>query len=51
MIIEWASMGATITEDLRNLSTVDKLKHAKTESNPKGAGRPLGRKEPPSPEP
>jgi predicted ArsR family transcriptional regulator len=31
---------STITEDLRNLLTVDKLKSAKTASNPKGAGRP-----------
>jgi predicted ArsR family transcriptional regulator len=32
----------TISLDLRNLSTVDKLKPAKTASNPKGAGRPKG---------
>lgn len=31
---------STITEDLRNLSAVDKLKPAKTATNPKGAGRP-----------
>jgi hypothetical protein len=35
---------STITEDLRNLSIVDKLKPAKTASNPKGAGRPKGSK-------
>ena len=33
---------STITEDLRNLSTADKSKHAKTASNPKGSGRPKG---------
>jgi ParB-like chromosome segregation protein Spo0J len=31
---------STITEDLSNLSAVDKLKHTKTATNPKGAGRP-----------
>ncbi len=35
---------ATISGDLRNLSTVDKLKPAKTASNPKGAGRPISRR-------
>jgi predicted ArsR family transcriptional regulator len=35
---------ATISGDLGNLSTVDKLKPAKTASNPKGAGRPKGKK-------
>ena len=30
---------STITEDLRDLSTIDKSKPAKTASNPKGAGR------------
>jgi len=51
---------STITEDLRDLSTVDKSNHAKTKTNPKGAGRPKGSrskkpdlapaaKEPPSP--
>jgi hypothetical protein len=41
---------STITEDLRNLSTVDKLKPAKSTNNPKGAGRPKGRtKSPPRP--
>ena len=33
---------STITEDLRDLSTVDKSNHAKTKTNPKGAGRPKG---------
>jgi hypothetical protein len=33
---------STITEDLRNLSTIDKSKPAKSASNPKGAGRPKG---------
>src|SRR5262252_5455019 len=40
---------STITEDLRNLSTVDKSKPAKTASNPKGAGRPKGSRKPPAP--
>jgi hypothetical protein len=33
---------ATISGDLGNLSTPDKLKPAKTATNPKGAGRPKG---------
>jgi DeoR/GlpR family transcriptional regulator of sugar metabolism len=28
----------TVVSDLRNLSATDKLKHAKTATNPKGAG-------------
>ena len=35
---------STVTEDLRNLSTIDKLNRAKTITNPKGAGRPKGSK-------
>jgi transposase len=35
---------ATITRDLGNLFSVNKLKHTKTASNPKGAGRPKGSK-------
>ena len=35
---------ASISGDLSNLSTVDKLKPAKTATNPKGAGRPKGAK-------
>ena len=33
---------ATISGDLGNLSTPDKLKPAKSKTNPKGAGRPKG---------
>jgi hypothetical protein len=32
----------TVSEDLRNLEGASKLNHAKTETNPKGAGRPKG---------
>ena len=37
----------TISNDLSNLPTTGKSKPAKTKSNPKGAGRPKGRKERP----
>lgn len=41
----------TISLDLSNLSIIDKLKQAKTVSNPKGAGRPKGKQKPkPKPE-
>ena len=35
----------TISEDLRNLEVTAKLKSTKTASNPKGAGRPKGKRE------
>lgn len=38
---------ATISGDLGNLSTPDKLKPAKTPTNPKGAGRPKGSRKSP----
>jgi hypothetical protein len=42
---------ATISGDLRNCSTPEQLKPAKTAANPKGAGRPKGRKNPKPPPP
>jgi IS30 family transposase len=41
---------ATISGDLRNCSTIEQFKPAKSDTNPKGAGRPKGRTTGPQPQ-